>query len=66
MVATHVTIVVVLGHRAVCHARIMRLKEYGLGTQSLGLNFPLSEVGTPPPHNSGMAYGPVTENNNNI
>ena len=43
--------------------RLVRLKEYGLGTQSLGLNCPLSEVGTPPPHNLGMAYGPVTENN---
>ena len=41
------------------------LKEYGLSTQSLGLNCPLSEVRTPPPHNSGMTYGPVTENNNN-
>ena len=37
--------------------RLVGLKEYGLGTQSLGLNYPLSEVGTPPPHNSGMAYG---------
>ena len=46
--------------------RLFGLKEYGLGTQSLGLNCPLSEVGTPPPHNSGMAYGLETENNNNI
>ena len=44
--------------------RLVRLKEYGRGTQSLGLNCPLSEVGTPPPHNSGMAYGLETENNN--
>ena len=35
-----------------------------MGTQSLGLNCPLSEVGTPPPHNSGMAYGLETEYNN--
>ena len=46
--------------------RLVGLKEYGLGTQSLGLNFPLSEVGTPLPHNLGMAYGPVTENNTHI
>ena len=26
--------------------RIVGLKEYGLGTQSLGLDWPLSEVGT--------------------
>ena len=43
--------------------RLVGLKEYGLGTQSLGLNCPLSEVGTPPPHNSGMAYSLETENN---
>ena len=42
--------------------RLVGLKEYGLGTQSLRLNCPLSEVGTPPPHNSGMAYGLETEN----
>ena len=43
---------------------LVGLKEYGLGTHSLGLNCPLSEVGTPPSHNSGMAYSLETENNN--
>ena len=41
--------------------RLVGLKEYGLGTQSLGLDWPLSEVGTPSPHNSGMPYGLETE-----
>ena len=45
--------------------RLVGLKECGLGTQSLGLGWPLSEVGTrvgaeedlfqsSPPHKSGM------------
>ena len=42
--------------------RLVGLKEYGLDTHSLGLDWPLSEVGTPPPHNSGMSYGLETKN----
>ena len=32
--------------------------------ESRALNCPLFEVGTPPPHNSDMAYGLETGNNN--
>ena len=34
--------------------------------QSLGLEWSVSEVGTPPPHNSDKPHGLVASNNNNI
>ena len=36
--------------------------KYCCHPEVLGMDWPLSEVGTPPPHNLGMPYGLETEN----